>query len=310
MLIIFRLLICSLFLSTPLITLENASIEKKFLSNGSQIYYKKIGTETPLIIIHGGPGHNSSYFLPQFEKLSQYHQLIFYDQRGSGHSEKDLDFDTVTMEQFVADLENLREELNLDHFQLLGHAWGALIALQYAAKYPHHVDKLVLMNPFPTSAQDLSSFALEVEDRLKQTKNPALKFAQSEDLLVADVDTFKNFYSNLLKTFLYDENNISELKFEIGQQDALQGLLIYRIFEESFLKGGYDYKPYLKKIDCPTLVIHGDSDPIPTWTAKETTSYLKNGKCRILKDCGHFPHIEKPDELFDELSLFLNLPQK
>lgn len=301
-----RFLICIIFFSTPLVSSENTYIEGTYQSNGSEIYYKTIGSGPPLLIIHGGPGHNSSYFFPSFEKLALHHQLIFYDQRGSGHSAQNLDFDTITMTQFVKDLENLRKELNLEHFQLLGHAWGALIAIQYASQYAQYVDKLILMNPFPSSAQDLSSFALEVEDRLKRTHNPALTFADSENFLVADVAEIQNFYQNLLKAFLYDEKNISKLKFELGQQDALQGLLIYRVFEESLLKGGYDYKPLLKKINCPTLVIHGDSDPIPLWTAKETASHLVHGKYRVLKDCGHFPHIEKPDELFDELGLFLN----
>ncbi|MCH9633167.1 MAG: Proline iminopeptidase [Chlamydiae bacterium] len=273
--------------------------------DGAEIYYKRIGQGYPIIVIHGGPGHNSSYFMPQFETLAGNHELIFYDQRGSGKSFKNLDFNKVTLPQFVSDLEALRKELKLNHFVLIGHSWGAFVAAQYARKHPKHVSRMVLMNPMPASSQDLGFFAKELESRLISTKNPAMKISKSDKFLAGELPVLREFYGEIFKEFLHNPVNISSLNFSINQGDALQGFLIYRIFEETLLKGGYDFKHKLKDIETPTLILHGDSDPIPQWTAKETAHLMPNAKFKILEDCGHFPHIEQPNIFFNEVNFFL-----
>lgn len=274
-------------------------------SDGAEIYYKRMGKGSPIIIVHGGPGHNSSYFLPQFEALAESHELIFYDQRGSGKSFDNLDFNKITLPQFVKDLENLRKELKLNHFALIGHSWGALVASQYTRNHPKNVTQMILMNPMPASSQDLSSFAAEIDSRLKSSKNPAMKISESDAFLAGELPTLKKFYSEIFKEFFYDPQNISGLNFEINQEDAFQGFLVYRIFEETLLKGGYDFKLKFQEIETPTLILHGDCDPIPQWTVKEIAHLIPNAECKILKDCGHFPHIEKSKVFFNEINSFL-----
>ncbi|MDR1335170.1 MAG: alpha/beta hydrolase [Holosporaceae bacterium] len=51
-----------------------------------RLFYEKFGSGEPIIIIHGGPGLDHSYLLPQMLELAKDHELIFYDQRGSGKS--------------------------------------------------------------------------------------------------------------------------------------------------------------------------------------------------------------------------------
>ncbi len=77
------------------------------------------------------------------------------------------------------------------------------------------------------------------------------------------------------------------------------------IFEKTFLASRYDLRPHLKKITVPTLIIHGDYDPIPIWTAKEIRNTLPNSTLVILKECGHFPYIEQPKRFFREVNQFM-----
>ena len=307
-----QIFICFFLALSPSCLFAELSLPKEgtIESDGAPIYYKRIGKGDPIIVVHGGPGHNSSYFLPQFEELAKNHELIFYDQRGSGRSYENLDFNKVTLLQFVKDLENLRKDLNLNHFALIGHAWGAFVTAQYARKHPEHVTQMILMNPMPASSQDLSCFAAEINHRLKDSHNPAMKISESDAFLAGHLPTLKKFYGELFKEFFFEPSNITKLSFRLKEEEALQGFLIYRIFEETLLKGGYDFKLKLKEIQTPTLILHGDSDPIPQWTAKEIANLLPNAKCHIIKDCGHFPHIEKPDEFFDEINLFLKKDDK
>ena len=138
-------------------------------SDGSKIYYKRMGKGDPIIVIHGGPGQNHTFFLPQFEVLAKNHELIFYDQRGSGNSAEDFDPEKINLYQFVDDLNALRKTLDIKNFTLLGYSWGAAIVYQYAYENPDLLSKVILLNPLPASSQDFLSFALEVRSRLKKS---------------------------------------------------------------------------------------------------------------------------------------------
>ena len=67
----------------------------------------------------------------------------------------------------------------------------------------------------------------------------------------------------------------------------------------------FDLYGMMKGIACPVLVIHGDSDPIPTASVERMAQSLPNAELRIVKDCGHFVHVEKPEEYFPVIEQFL-----
>lgn len=276
-------------------------------SSDTPIYYKKIGHGNPIIFIHGGPGHNSSYFFPQFETLADNHELIFFDQRGTGNSSENFDLEKMNLHQFVSDIEELRKQLSLEKFTLVGYGWGALLAYEYLSSYQENVLKLILIEPFPASSQDMSSFVSELQHRLSSSNQNLAQLAESDLFLSGDLNTYHTFYKTLFTEFLHNPNSIDRLNFELKPEETLQGVLIFRIFEQTFLNG-YDFKAKLKKIKVPTLIIHGDSDAIPLWTAKETASLLPSSELKIIKDCGHFPHVEQPGELFKNMEAFLSVP--
>lgn len=60
--------------------------EGTFRASGVRFYYKRVGTGEPVVVLHGGPGINHSYFLPQMGELARTYQLIFLDQRAHGRS--------------------------------------------------------------------------------------------------------------------------------------------------------------------------------------------------------------------------------
>jgi proline iminopeptidase len=111
-----------------------------------KLFSQSFGTGTPIIVVHGGPGLDHAYFLPQMLELAKDHQLIFYDQRGSGKSlETELSPELMNVNQFIQDLEDLRKDLGLNSFVLLGHSWGGELAMHYAVTYPESISALILM---------------------------------------------------------------------------------------------------------------------------------------------------------------------
>ncbi|MEL6540296.1 MAG: alpha/beta fold hydrolase [Pseudomonadota bacterium] len=79
---------------------------------------------------------------PLFRELSRSHRVIRYDERGCGLS--DWDVGTITVEDFVEDLEQVVDAANLDRFSLLGISQGAAVSIEYAARYPDRVSELIL----------------------------------------------------------------------------------------------------------------------------------------------------------------------
>ena len=77
-------------------------------AHGVLIYYVAFGTGSPLVIVHGGPGADHTYFLPYLLPLARTHRLIFIDERGSGRSQRLQDASLYTVENMVEDVEDVR----------------------------------------------------------------------------------------------------------------------------------------------------------------------------------------------------------
>ena len=84
-----------------------------------------------LVVLHGGPGADHQYLLPQMLALAEDHELLFYDQRGGGRSRTD-DPAPITWQTHVQDLAAVAGELALEPLEIVGYSWGGLLAMLYA----------------------------------------------------------------------------------------------------------------------------------------------------------------------------------
>jgi len=134
--------------------------------NGTHLYYEIIGKGAPLFVLHGSGGSHR-YFLPYMEALSDKYQLFFYDQRGTGLSDGNLDPAAISIDQFVEDLEALRVAFGLEKISLMGHSWGAIIALAYAVKYQTHLDHLILVDSISVNNKFLIEFSNTLQERIQ-----------------------------------------------------------------------------------------------------------------------------------------------
>src|SRR4029079_9869488 len=82
--------------------------------------------------------------------------LLYYDQRGRGKSAAGVEPKDVSLASEIEDLDLVRRHFQADPVVVLGHSWGAVLALEYALKYPDSVSGLILMNPAPDSASDVT----------------------------------------------------------------------------------------------------------------------------------------------------------
>ncbi|MCK9604314.1 MAG: alpha/beta fold hydrolase [Candidatus Omnitrophica bacterium] len=92
---------------------------------GGKVWFRVAGKErknTPLLVLHGGPGASWDYLQP-LEALADERPVIFYDQLGCGNSERPLDKSLWTLSRYVDELETVVRELGLSSFHLLGNSW-------------------------------------------------------------------------------------------------------------------------------------------------------------------------------------------
>lgn len=100
-----------------------------------------------LLLLHGGPGNGHEYFENFPAQLKKKGITVYYfDQLGSYYSDSPADSTVFTPQAFVEQVEDVRKALHLDHFYLLGHSWGGLLAELYAQKYQQHLKGLILSN--------------------------------------------------------------------------------------------------------------------------------------------------------------------
>ena len=99
-----------------------------------------------LIVLHGGPGADYRYLLG-LQALADDHQVVFYDQRGTGLSPR-VPAETISLQTFIDDLDAFVDAFGQGRpVHLLGHSWGAMLASAYTGRHPRKVRSLVLAEP-------------------------------------------------------------------------------------------------------------------------------------------------------------------
>jgi proline iminopeptidase len=135
---------------------SRSATETRIPVGTTTLYSREIGNGPPVIVLHGGPDFDHGYLLPELDQLSDSFRLIYYDQRGRGKSVDNVAPRDVTLASDLDDIDRVRQHFGMDAVALLGHSWGAVLALEYALRQPTRVTRLILMNPAPVSVTDLA----------------------------------------------------------------------------------------------------------------------------------------------------------
>jgi proline iminopeptidase len=272
--------------------------------NGTSLFIREIGTGTPIIVVHGGPGLNHTYFLPHLNSLSKKYRLIFYDQRACGNSSGNLDSSQMTLDLFVEDIESIRQTLNLGNIAILGHSWGGLVAMSYAIKYPNHISRLVLSNSISPKAGE---FEKESNQRLRSrtSADDSIRRAtilSSPAFKEGDVETYAQVLRLSFKSSFYNEKSFEQLHLELPPDYLAKRKLLFFMAKEINV---YDLYPSLNKISCLTLIIHGAYDGIPDDLPKKIKEHIPGAELVVIDKTGHFPFIEQKTVYHQIIERFL-----
>ncbi|MEA2762612.1 MAG: hypothetical protein QOD47_1896 [Gemmatimonadaceae bacterium] len=274
-------------------------------TTGSPLYWAKFGrTNGPkLLLLHGGPGADHCYMLPQMLQLGERYDLLFYDQRGGGRSKSDSR-EPITWRTHVEDLGAVVTEFGLEPLSLVGYSWGALLALLYTIeqrKNPHLVPpaRVALMSPAPLTVEYRREFEAEFNRRQQAPEIRQLREELARSgLREKDPGAYRQRAFELsVAGYFADPRKARDLTpFRVVgkvQQSVWESL------------GNYNLIGDLEGIKIPSIVIHGRDDPIPLASSVEASRAIATDLV-VLDDCGHVPYVEQPKPLFSALDTFLD----
>jgi class 3 adenylate cyclase len=271
--------------------MEQPDVRYCLAEDGVRLAYYVMGEGPPLVRALGFPSHlTAAWAMPGFadatRRLAGEHQLLTYDARGMGLSQRVLDFSLDTR---VSDLRAVIRHLRLDRFALMGVGHASMAAMAYAARHPDEVSHLVLVTPYADGAQlyemssGLSAHAALESVTLEQWDFMAMTMA-SRVTRFADVEAARGLVK-LIQASMSAEGFIAHRR-ETRRTSVVEEL---------------------GTIAAPTLVIGRENDDLlPIELVQEVASRIPNARFQLTAE--NTTRVEY-DELTAELILdFLRPP--
>ena len=264
--------------------------------DGTEIYYKDWGTGDPVVLCHGWP-LSADAWDPQMLFLGQNgYRVIAHDRRGHGRSSQP--WNGNDMNTYADDLAAVIEALDLKGATLVGHSTGGGEVARYIGR--HGTKRLA----------GAVLIGAVVPVMLKSAANPAgLPISAFDEIRAAVVADRSQFFKDLSMPF-YGYNKPGA-KISQGVRDSFwsQGMLCSVVGAYDCIKAfsETDMTEDLKKIDVPTLILHGDADQIVPITASAALSskLVKGATLKVYPGAPHGMCTTHADQVNADLLAFL-----
>jgi proline iminopeptidase len=212
----------------------------------------------------------------------------------------------LTFAGAIADLEGVRAGLGIERFSVLGHSLGGHVAYLYAATYPERVEALLLVDVGPPFDADqaaelgraMTSRRMPEDDvRLAEIQASAA-FGEREPRAIED------FILNVYAPFFRDRRSIETVDLGFTSITAANVLE----YEDRMVASLADQDPLarLAAIRCPTLVVHGELDPIPVAFGRHLADSIRGAEFAVLPGAHHFPFVEDLEQFERIVRSFLS----
>lgn len=268
-----------------------------YSKDGTPLYYRKVGTGTPVLVLHGGPGLDHNYLVePLAETIGSGKQLVFFDQRGTGFSGgnfRQIGANFINKDKFLEDLDAIRTGLGLgETIHILGHSWGGLYALLYATddRYRSHVRSLALVGSSGANGAYYNAFLTNVITRAGGLQNALPLFIVYRPPLDPNSTSYqpslqalREYYGFLFKFYFADysapgtnsgtsahmarlhlgSSTEKTIRHGLAVADLLNSSLGFQFNDQGMAVSAPNFFPLLGRITAPVLIVHGDQDVMP-----------------------------------------------
>jgi proline iminopeptidase len=273
---------------------------------GGKIRYFQYGENNiPLIVIHGGPGAAHNYLI-NLKDLSADREVIFYDQLGSGKSDRPNNSSLWTVDRFTNELGQLIEYFNFPQVNLLGHSWGTILAIEYFLRKPQKVQSLILASPclkiemwHKDTEVNISKLSGHIQIVLDKYKNVAS--IQTEEHQLALLEYYLNYICRMKPW-----PKVLEDTMQVTNDDIYKSLWGNSELYVTGSLANYDITSRLNEINVPTLLTCGRYDEASPETTGYFQSLILNSEIKVFEKSAHLPHLEEEVEYKFMVGSFLN----
>lgn len=271
--------------------------QSTIMSDGLVLNVSIHGSGMPILVV------GSRIYYPRLfsERLYTQFQLIFLDHRGFVKPRRSLEPEDYTLDKVLDDIETARQALGLENFIILGHSGHAFMALEYAAKYPEHVGKVILLNSAPTNSleRQQQSFA-----SFNETASPARKRQFETDIALLEDDIQREperrFVHMCIRMGAHSFYDYAYNAASMWEGVFTNMPVMDHLWGEAFAQ--LNLIETLKGFTKPVFIGLGRYDylvgPVSLWDTVDGSQ--ENVKKVIFEKSGHNPMFEEP-ELFDSI---------
>lgn len=252
----------------------------------------------PAVLVVGSHIYYPRVFSKQLE---EHLQLIYMDQRAFASKEGEVKASDFTLEKLVQDIERLRQALALDKITLIGHSIHAFFVLEYARKYPEHVNRLVLSASSPFAGNRLFLAANQYfEESVDPLRKKQLAANSEWAIEQKSEDPFVGRMLQLGPMLWYDPAFDASNLWKGVALDPLGSHLIWNQLFSDYELSSFD------QLETPVLLLLGRYDyfnPPHLWEGYR--SKFKDLTLRIFEKSGHTPSFEESESFNSELLRWL-----
>jgi pimeloyl-ACP methyl ester carboxylesterase len=258
----------------------------KFVPDGPLMREKPV-----LLMLHGGPGADHSIYRPAYAALADIAQIVYLDHRGNGRSE-DGPRESWNLAQWGDDVRTFCEVLGIVDPIVLGASFGGMVAMAYATRHPAHPSKLILISTAASGAEHLNR-RIELFERFGGLEAGALarrRFLETQGHDQASLDAWGRL---AMPHYFRKPRDPDVARRAINRSEVLHW------FTRPGGEGnGFDLSGDLHRIQCPTLVLGGEDDPIhPIESQADIAAALQPHLVQFERfaDCGHAVMPDAPE---------------
>jgi len=279
-----------------------------YAADGTRLAYHQAGhlagASDPLICLPGGPMQAAAY-LGDLGGLSAHRALVLLDLRGTGDSAAPADPASYRCDRLVDDVEALRVHLGRDRIDLLGHSAGCALAVLHAARFPHSIDRLVLVAPSPLAV------GMEITD---SDRRQVAELRRGQAWFPDAIAAFERIWSghatdadwNAIAPFTYGRwDATSKAHYAQGaSQKNPDAAAVY------YSAGALDptaTRSALAGLQARVLLVTGEYDvALPPQRAAEYARLFGRAELAVNPGGGHFPWLDNPEWFVATLAAFLH----
>lgn len=265
------------------------------LSDGRQIEWERIGRGEDLIWMEGGPGFPAHLARPDVSLVADRFRCHLVNAPGCGRTSPPARCEDYSLASEVDFYESARTALGLGSVSLMGHSWGGTVAIAYAAAYPEHVRRLVVIDGFPGwAAADPEAVAAErsrVLDRIRDRPWFEEAMRPQGDLRRLSEAEWLEWWRRRFPVYFAEP----EAPASVHHIERIHREMRLNMDAHCYDDDDVDLRPVLGRVRCPTLVIVGEHDWIcgPT-LARPIAEGIGGAELHVIPGVGHLPQYEAP----------------